>query len=85
MSISEDFITLNNHSAWTGRTYVPPSTIVHHLDDVNIMAGSPGIGGSAEEGTGPGQGGGPPEGFEPGGRNSAKQRIIWDDESPASE
>lgn len=53
MSINEDFRTLNNHSAWTGRTYVPPSTIVHHLDDMSIMAGTiGGLVGGTEKGDG---------------------------------
>lgn len=72
MSISEDFITLNNHSAWTGRTYVPPSTIVHHLDDMSIMAGTiGGLGG----GTGQGQG---DHGFD-------RESDNWEGETPTLE
>ena len=74
MSISEDFITLNNHSASTGRTYVPPSTIVHHLDDMSIMAGT--IGGLVD-GTGQGQG---DQGFTDRGSGT-----NWEGETPTME
>lgn len=77
MSINEDFRTLNNHSAWTGRTYVPPSTIVHHLDDMSIMAGT--IGGLGH-GTGSGQDSGSDADFT--GRESG---TNWEGETPTME
>ena len=81
MRINEDIITLKNLSGLTGRTYVPPLVRVHRLIDVRIMAGS--IGGKTEEGTTTGQGDG---GFTPpGGINSARQIMIWDDDSSLSE
>lgn len=81
MRINDDIMTSENFSVLTGRTYVPPLVRVHRLIDVRIMAGS--IGSKTEDGTTTGQGDG---GFTPpGGRGSARQRIIWDDDSSLSE
>lgn len=83
MRINEDIITLKNLSGLTGRTYVPPLVRVHRLADVRIMAGS--VGG---QGTGTGSGsdsGSDSDLTPPGGRNSARQIMIWDDDSSLSE